>query len=36
VRLSIPWSMHSADATYLLRKTTSGWTVVRREFAIYV
>jgi hypothetical protein len=36
VRLSIPWSIHSADATYLIRKTESGWTIVRREFAIYV
>ena len=36
VRLSIPWSMHSADATYLMRRTETGWTVVRREFAVYV
>ena len=36
VRLSIPWSIHSAVATYLLSKTSSGWIAVRRDLAIYV
>jgi hypothetical protein len=35
VQLSVPWSMHSADALYLVRKTETGWRIVRREFAVY-
>lgn len=32
VRLSIPWSMHHAEATYLLRKEDGTWKVVLRAF----
>ncbi len=38
VQLSIPWSMHHADGTYLLRwdEAASKWVVVLRQFIYYV
>jgi hypothetical protein len=36
VSLSIPWSMHHADATYLLEKKGDTWTIVLRQFVYYV
>jgi hypothetical protein len=38
VQLSIPWSMHHADGTYLLRwdDATAKWVVVLRQFIFYV
>ena len=36
VFLSIPWSMHHADATYLLTRDGDGWRVVLRQFVYYV
>ena len=37
VFLSIPWSMHHADATYLLaRDGSDGWRIVLRQFVYYV
>lgn len=35
VRLSIPWSMHSADATYVLAARQGGWDVLVRQFVCY-
>jgi hypothetical protein len=34
--LSIPWSMHHADATYLLQRDGQGWRIVLRQFVYYV
>lgn len=36
VRLSIPWSIHSGDATYVLAKRGTVWTIVYRDFRWYV
>ena len=36
VFLSIPWSMHHADATYLLARDGDGWRIVLRQFVYYV
>ena len=38
VHLSIPWSIHHADATYLLRwdEPAGKWTIVLRQFVYYV
>jgi hypothetical protein len=36
VSLSIPWSMHHADATYLLEKKGDTWVIVLRQFVYYV
>ena len=36
VLLSIPWSIHSASATYVLRFADDKWQVLAREFAIYL
>ena len=36
VFLSIPWSMHHADATYLLALDGDGWRVILRQFVYYV
>jgi hypothetical protein len=36
VLLSIPWSIHGASATYVLRLVDDKWQVLAREFAIYV
>jgi hypothetical protein len=39
VFLSLPWSMHHADATYILVRdadTFGGWRVVLRQFVYYV
>src|SRR5699024_9895044 len=36
VFLSIPSSMHHADATYLLARDGDGWRVVLRQFVYYV
>jgi hypothetical protein len=36
VALSVPWSMHHADATYLLARDGDGWKVVLRQFIYYV
>ncbi|MGB7160541.1 MAG: hypothetical protein WBD40_20920 [Tepidisphaeraceae bacterium] len=35
VFLSIPWSMHHADGTYLLRREADGWRVALRQFVYY-
>lgn len=35
VLLSIPWSIHSASATYVMRVVDNEWQVLVREFAIY-
>ena len=36
VFLSIPWSMHHADGTYLLARDGAGWRVILRQFVYYV
>ena len=36
VRLSIPWSIHSADGTYILSKNGGSWALLLRQFIIYV
>jgi hypothetical protein len=36
VFLSIPWSMHHADGTYLLEREGSGWKVLLRQLVYYV
>jgi hypothetical protein len=36
VRLVIPWSMHHADATYLLVQRKARWVVLVRQFVYYV
>jgi hypothetical protein len=36
VRFSIPWSIHSADATYVLKKNADGWVVLSRDLCVYV
>ena len=36
VFLSIPWSMHHADGTYLLARDGEVWRVVLRQFVYYV
>ena len=36
VFLSIPWSMHHADGTYLLERDGNGWKVLLRQFVYYV
>ena len=36
VFLSIPWSMHHADGTYLLAREGTGWRVILRQFVYYV
>ena len=38
VQLSVPWSMHHADATYLLRwdEPSGKWSIVLRQFVYYV
>jgi hypothetical protein len=36
VFLSIPWSMHHADGTYLLERDGDGWKVLLRQFVYYV
>jgi hypothetical protein len=35
VRFDIPWSIHSADATYVLVRQDGGWKVRVRQFVIY-
>lgn len=35
VRMSIPWSIHSGDATYLLEKQGDEWTILLRDFVWY-
>jgi hypothetical protein len=36
VHLTIPWSIHHADGTYLLERSPNGWKVVLRQFIYYV
>ena len=36
VRLSIPWSIHHADGTYILARSDAGWTILLRQFVYYV
>jgi hypothetical protein len=36
VCLTLPWSIHSATATYVLTKSATGWAVVVRQFVYYV
>ena len=36
VRLSIPWSIHHADGTYILARSDTGWTILLRQFVYYV
>jgi hypothetical protein len=36
VRLVIPWSIHHADATYILVKRKARWAVLLRQFVYYV
>jgi hypothetical protein len=36
VRFSVPWSIHSADVTYVLKKSTRGWAVLTRDLCVYV
>jgi hypothetical protein len=36
VRLSIPWSIHSADATYIFVKRTGRWALLARDLCVYV
>jgi hypothetical protein len=36
VFLSIPWSIHHADGTYLLERDGDGWKVLLRQFVYYV
>ena len=35
VCLSIPWSIHSSTATYVLVKSSRRWTIVVRQFVYY-
>lgn len=36
VRLSIPWSIHHVDGTYVLARSDTGWTILVRQFVYYV
>jgi hypothetical protein len=36
VFLSIPWSIHHADGTYLLERDGDGWKILLRQFVYYV
>jgi len=36
VRLSIPWSLHHADGTYVLIQTNAEWRIVLRQFVYYL
>lgn len=36
VFLTIPWSMHSAETTYLLKRDGNGWRILLRQFVYYV
>ena len=36
VRLSIPWSIHHVDGTYILARSGAGWTILLRQFVYYV
>ena len=36
VRMSIPWSMHHADGTFLLTSRQGTWHVLVRQFVFYV
>jgi hypothetical protein len=36
VSLSLPWSIHHADATYLLVKEGTAWRIVLRQFVYYM
>lgn len=36
VRLIVPWSIHHADAIYLLAQRDGKWTVLMRRFVYYV
>lgn len=36
VRLSIPWSIHSADGTYVLIREGDAWSILLRQFVFYV
>jgi hypothetical protein len=35
VSLILPWSIHHADATYLLARDGDRWRVVLRQFVYY-
>ena len=36
VSLILPWSIHHADATYLLARDGDGWRIVLRQFVYFV
>ena len=36
VRLSIPWSIHHAEATYVLQRADGKWAVLLRQFVYYL
>lgn len=36
VRLSIPWSIHHAEGTYVLRRADGSWVVLLRQFVYYL
>ncbi len=36
VSLILPWSMHHADATYILARDGHGWKIILRQFVYYV
>jgi hypothetical protein len=36
VALSIPWSIHHTDATYLLARENGRWKIILRQFVYYV
>ena len=35
VRLLLPWSIHHADATFVLARGPDGWKVLVRQFTYY-